>query len=105
MANAEPYEQERSKIVNTLNLEEAARFLKVHPETVSRLAKTGQLPGAKIGHAWVFPEEDLLEYLREQIQVQQTMRMEESEVRDLTGSPKSPTEKQTRGRRQVFMDV
>lgn len=105
MANAEPYERERSKIVNTLNLEETARFLKVHTETVSRLAKTGQLPGAKIGRAWVFLEEDLIEYLHEQIQAQQTMRMEESEVRDLTDSPKSLTEKRTRGRRQVFMDV
>ncbi len=91
--------------MNTLNLEETARFLKVHTETVSRLAKTGQLPGAKIGRAWVFLEEDLIEYLREQIQAQQTMRVEQSEVRDLTDSPKSPTEKQTRGRRPVFMDV
>jgi len=91
--------------VKTLNLEETARFLKVHTETVSRLAKTGQLPGAKIGRAWVFLEEDLIEYLREQIQAQQTMRVEESEVRDLTDSPKSPREKRTRGRRPVFMDV
>jgi excisionase family DNA binding protein len=91
--------------VNTLNLEETARFLKVHTETISRLAKTGQLPGAKIGRAWVFLEEDLIEYLREQIQIQQTMRMEESEVRDPTDSSKSPTKKQTRGRRPVFMDV
>ncbi len=91
--------------MNTLNLEETARFLKVHTETVSRLAKTGQLPGAKIGRAWVFLEEDLIEYLREQIQAQQTMRVEESEVRDLTDNPKSPTEKRTRGRRPVFMDV
>ncbi len=91
--------------MKTLNLEETAWFLKVHTETVSRLAKTGQLPGAKIGRAWVFLEEDLIEYLREQIQAQQTMRAEESKVRDLTDNPKSPTEKQTRGRRPVFMDV
>ena len=91
--------------MKTLNLEEAARFLKVHTETVSQLAKNGQLPGAKIGRAWVFLEEDLIEYLREQIQAQQTMRAEESKVRDLTDNPKSPTEKQTRGRRPVFMDV
>jgi excisionase family DNA binding protein len=91
--------------VKTLNLEETAKLLKVHIETVSRLAKTGQLPGAKIGRAWVFLEEDLIEYLREQIQVQQTMRVEESKIRDQTDSPKSPTEKQARGRRPVFMDV
>jgi excisionase family DNA binding protein len=91
--------------VKTLNLEETAKFLKVHTETVSRLAKTGQLPGAKIGRAWVFLEEDLIEYLREQIQAQQTMRVEESEARDLTDSLKSPTEKRAPGRRQVSMDV
>ena len=91
--------------MNTLNLEETARFLKVHTETISRLAKTGQLPGAKIGRAWVFLEEDLIEYLRDQIQAQQTMRAEESKVRDQTDSLKSPTEKQARGRRPVFMDV
>lgn len=79
--------------------------MKVHTETISRLAKTGQLPGAKIGRAWVFLEEDLVEYLRDQIQAQQTMRAEESKVRDQTDSLKSPTEKQARGRRPVFMDV
>ena len=91
--------------MKTLNLEETARFLKVHIETVSRLAKTGQLPGAKIGRSWVFLEEDLIEYLREQVQLQQTMRVEKSEVRDLTENSKSPTDKQARGRRPVFMDV
>lgn len=91
--------------MKTLNLEETARFLKVHIETVSRLAKTGQLPGAKIGRSWVFLEEDLIKYLREQVQVQQTMRVEESAVRDLTENSKSPTDNQARGRRPVFMDV
>lgn len=91
--------------MKTLNLEETARFLKVHIETVGRLAKTGQLPGAKIGRSWVFLEEDLIEYLREQIQAQQTMRVEKSEVREPTDNSKSPTEKQARGRRPVFMDV
>ncbi len=91
--------------MKTLNLEETARFLKIHNETASRLAKTGQLPGAKIGRSWVFLEEDLTEYLREQIQSQQTMRAEESEVRVQTGSLKSSPEKRTRGRRPVFMDL
>ncbi len=91
--------------MKTLSLEETARFLKIHTETVSRLAKTGELPGAKLGRAWVFLEEDLVDYLREQIQAQQTMRVRESEVRNLTNSPKSPTEKRSRSRKPVFMDV
>ena len=91
--------------MKTLNLEETARFLKVHTETVSRLAKTGHLPGAKIGRAWVFLEEDLIEYLREQVKAQQTMRLEELEARNLTDNRKSPAEKRGHGRRQVSMDV
>lgn len=57
-------------MAKTLNLEECAAFLKVHPNTVSDLAVTGELPGAKIGRAWVFVEDDVLDYLREQVRIQ-----------------------------------
>lgn len=50
--------------MRTLDLEEAAAFLKMHPEEVRRRAKLGQLPGAKPGKSWVFLEDDLAEYLR-----------------------------------------
>ena len=40
-------------------LPEAAEFLRVHPETLRQLARTGKMPGAKVGRAWVFLEEDL----------------------------------------------
>ena len=50
--------------MKTLNREEAAQFLKLHPEEVRRRAKAGIIPGAKVGKCWVFIEEDLAAYMR-----------------------------------------
>ena len=40
----------------TLNLLEAARLLKVHPKTLMRLARAGEVPACKMGRAWLFLE-------------------------------------------------
>ena len=45
--------------MRTLGLEEAAQFLLMHPEELRRRAKAGIIPGAKVGRAWVFLEDDL----------------------------------------------
>jgi excisionase family DNA binding protein len=37
-----------------VNVEGAAEILGVVPQYAYRLAEQGQLPGAKIGHAWIF---------------------------------------------------
>src|SRR4051812_25838344 len=50
--------------MRTLNLEEAAAFLKLHPEELRHRAKRGVLPGAKVGRRWVFVDEDLVAFLR-----------------------------------------
>jgi excisionase family DNA binding protein len=50
--------------MKTLNLEEAAQFLKLHPEEVRRRAKAGILPGAKLGKRWAFIDDDLAAYMR-----------------------------------------
>lgn len=50
--------------MRTLDLSEAAGFLKMHPEELRRRAKCGLIPGAKAGRAWVFLEEDLADWLR-----------------------------------------
>ncbi|UJP05126.1 MAG: helix-turn-helix domain-containing protein [Nitrosomonas sp.] len=50
--------------MKTLNLDEAAQFLKLHPEEVRRRAKAGIIPGAKLGKRWVFIEDDLAAYMR-----------------------------------------
>jgi excisionase family DNA binding protein len=56
--------------MSTLDLNEAAALLKIHPATLQQKARAGQIPGAKIGRAWVFVEVDLLEYVRSQYQRQ-----------------------------------
>ena len=53
----------------TLNIAEAAAFLKIHPVTLSIKAATGEIQGAKIGKRWVFLEVDLVEHIRAQYQV------------------------------------
>ena len=50
--------------MTTLNLKEAAALLKIHPVTLQDKARADEIPGAKIGRAWVFIEIDLLEYIR-----------------------------------------
>ena len=50
--------------MNTLDIEEAARFLKCHPDTVREYAASGDLPAAKVGRAWVFVDVDLVDWLR-----------------------------------------
>src|SRR5476651_2227829 len=50
--------------MHTLGLIEAAAFLRVHPEELRRRAKSGRIPGAKVGRAWVFLQEDLADFLR-----------------------------------------
>lgn len=52
--------------MTTLNLHQAAHHLKIHAGTLQKRAHAGQIPGAKIGRAWVFLETDLNEYIRQQ---------------------------------------
>jgi len=39
--------------------QQAARFLHIHPKTVVRLARGGQLPSFRIGNRWRFRASDL----------------------------------------------
>jgi Helix-turn-helix domain len=55
--------------IKTLDLKEAADFLKIHPVTLSEKAKSGEIKGAKIGKRWVFIEVDLADHIRAQYQV------------------------------------
>jgi len=52
--------------MKTLNLQQAAELLHIHPVTLQSKAKAGDIPGAKIGKCWVFVEIDLIDYLRSQ---------------------------------------
>ncbi len=50
--------------MRTLDLNEAAAFLKMTPEGLRRKVANGEIPGAKPGKRWCFREDDLAEYLR-----------------------------------------
>lgn len=65
--------------METLNIEEAAEMLKIHPVTLSEKACRGQIPGARIGKRWVFIKVDLIDYIRSQYK-RQAMQGEPMEV-------------------------
>ena len=44
---------------NYLNVIEASRQLKVHPETVKRLCRQGDLPAVKIHNTWLINRDTL----------------------------------------------
>lgn len=47
----------------TLTPGEIARALRVHPFTVTRLAREGKLPGFKVGGIWRFRKDELEQWL------------------------------------------
>ncbi len=62
--------------MKTLDLEECADFLKIGASTACEMAANGQIPGAKIGRAWVFMEDELIAYLRAKTRDQTNQRLD-----------------------------
>lgn len=52
--------------LTTLNLTQAANFLGMSSSGLRAKAKTGEVPGAKIGKCWVFIQSDLAAHIRSQ---------------------------------------
>ena len=50
--------------METILLDEASEILKVHPQTLLKLVRSGSVPAAKTGKCWVFIKDDLFEYIR-----------------------------------------
>lgn len=67
--------------MKTYDINETAEFLKVDRATALGLAGSGELPGAKVGRAWVFLESDLVDYLRDRVRRETTERKEETALR------------------------
>lgn len=67
--------------MKTYDLDETADFLKVDRETARDLATIGELPGAKVGRAWVFLETDLVEFLKDRVRLQTNQRRAEASAR------------------------
>ena len=62
-------EKMENRAFETMNLIEAAAFLKIHPGTLSVKAASGEIPGSKIGKRWVFVDIDLVIHIRAQYQM------------------------------------
>lgn len=80
--------------MNTFDVDECAAFLKVHSNTVLELAAKGELPGAKIGRAWIFVEDDVVDYLRAKVREQTMARkltIEQSAEIDRVAGRHSPS--------------
>ena len=81
--------------MRTLDVEQCADFLKVDRSTILELAGRGELPGAKIGRAWVFLEDDIVEFLRSRVREQSRERLARAQIteelesrnREVPGSP------------------
>lgn len=71
--------------MKTYDRTEAAEFLKCDEDTVSTLRNTGKLRGAKIGRALVFMEDDLVEFLRDQV------RQQSDAIREMVEAAAVPT--------------
>ena len=42
-----------------LTAQEVAKYLRIHPYTVKRLARASKLPGFKVGGQWRFKKEEI----------------------------------------------
>lgn len=48
-----------------LDSDEAAALLKIHPKTLQRMARRGEIPGIQIGKLWRFRASDLAEWVQQ----------------------------------------
>ena len=53
-------------MTGTYTAEEIAKYLRVHPYTVKRLARAGKVPGFKIGEQWRFDVKEIEEWRKNQ---------------------------------------
>ena len=51
--------------IETLTPHEIAKILKIHAFTVTRLARTGKLPGFKVGGIWRFRKDQFEKWMQE----------------------------------------
>jgi excisionase family DNA binding protein len=58
-ADGQPHNQ-------VLTVEQAAELLHLHPVSVQRKARRGEIPAAKLGKRWIFLEIDLMACIRAQ---------------------------------------
>ena len=73
-ARAELYSLHMNSTIETLGVDEAAALLCAEADTVMHLARRREMPGAKVGKAWVFMRSDVLSFLRAKIDAETLQR-------------------------------
>jgi len=53
-------------VIETLTPNDLSRILKLHPFTVTRLAREGKLPAFKVGGVWRFRRDQIEGWIRSQ---------------------------------------
>lgn len=61
---------ETSGLIKLLTRNETAEFLRIHPSTVSRYAKSGELRSFKLGSRRLFRYKDVLTFFENQVDLQ-----------------------------------
>jgi len=84
--------------MKTYDINEAADFLKVDRSTALDLASGGALPGAKVGRAWVFMEDELVAYLRDVTRKQTQVRRAQAEATEVLDRSVHEPKSRRRGR-------
>lgn len=69
--------------LETINSQECAELMHCTSERVEEMARSGEIPGLKIGRNWLFVRGDLLAYLAEKAR-------EEAQMRRLKRQPHAP---------------
>jgi excisionase family DNA binding protein len=91
--------------MKTYDINEAADFLKIDRSTALELAHLGSLPGAKVGRAWVFMEDELVAYLRDMTRKQSQARRAEAESAHSMKRAQQEPRPKPRGRRRPLPDL
>jgi excisionase family DNA binding protein len=84
--------------MKTYDIHEAADFLKIDRSTALELANLGTLPGAKVGRAWVFMEDELVAYLRDMTRKQTQARRAYAEAAAVIDRTQQEPRPRRRGR-------
>ena len=61
-------------LIETLTPSEIAKMLRVHPFTITRLAREGKLPALKVGGIWRFRKDEFKKWLQGQANKKKTKR-------------------------------
>jgi excisionase family DNA binding protein len=61
---------ETNGLIKILTRNETARFLRVHPSTISRYAHSGELKSFKLGSRRLFRYDDILLFFENQVDMQ-----------------------------------